>query len=297
MTSRSAARRLKRATTCCLFCGRTWKPGVVSKSDEHVLGQWIRRLEENHPAEQRSYRVGFELDEDAKELIEAQPQVVFRKTALLTLKTREVCEDCNKGWMSDLEEAAKPIILQLARSAKAGIAIALSREAARKLAIWAQKTALTYELTSNGPRVGNLVMGHQLRQDNPLHGSLVWAARHPRDYDLSIALSQIDVSATPVPQPGPPDRRILLVSFVYHYVSILIFITDSLGQTWPPLSLTQWTRVWPLFGLGVIEYPPMGSLNGTELTEIFTNPGRWIPPVQVPIVRQPDSTPKVRYRN
>lgn len=113
MADRRRATHAKRVTTCCQFCGRPWTSGVVSKSDEHVLGRWIRRLEENHPSEQRSYSAGFELDEAASELIEAQPQVTFRKAALLTLKTREVCEDCNEGWMSDLEEAVKPTVLQL----------------------------------------------------------------------------------------------------------------------------------------------------------------------------------------
>jgi hypothetical protein len=256
----------------------------------------MRRLEKNHPPEQRSYSTGFELDEAANQLREVRPQVVFRKAALLTLKTREVCEDCNKGWMSDLEEAVKPTILQLVRSAKTGIAIVLSREAARTLSIWARKTALTNELTSDGPRVGDLAMGQRLRKNSPLRGSVVWIGRHPRDYDLSIALEQIDVSATPIPEPGPPDRRILLTSIVYHYMSILVFITDSPGQAWhPPLSPMQWTRVWPPFGQ--IEYPSMSFVSGIELTEIFTQPGRWIPPVQVPIVHQPGSTPDIRHRN
>src|ERR1700733_10607263 len=104
--------------------------------------------------------------------------------------------------MSDLEEAAKPTILQLVTSAKTGIAIALGRSATRELARWAQKTALTYELTSDAPHAGNVVMGQQLRDGNPLRGSMVWVARHPRDYDLSIALGRIDVSSTPVPRPG-----------------------------------------------------------------------------------------------
>jgi hypothetical protein len=292
----SRAKRTKRVTTCCQFCGRPWMPGVVSRSDEHVLGQWMRRLEENHPPEQRSYSTGFELDDAAGELIEVRPQIVLRKAALLTLKTREVCKDCNGGWMSDLEEAVKPTILQLVRSAKAEIAIMLDREAARKLAMWAQKTALTNELTSGDPRVGNLAMGQRLHAGSPLRGSGVWIARHPRDYDLSIALAQIDVSATPIPRPGPPDRRILLTSIVYHNISFLVFITDPPGQVWPPpLSPAQWTRVWPSFGQ--VEYPPMSSVRGTELTEIFTRLGRWMPPVNVPIVHLPDSTPEIRHRN
>lgn len=269
---------------------------MVGKSNEHVLGQWIRKLEENHPPERRSYSGGFELNETANELVEIPPELVLRKAALLTLKTREVCEDCNEGWMSDLEEAVKPTILQLARSAKTGIAIALSREAVRDLALWAQKTALTYELTSSGPRAGNVVMGQQLRRGNPLRGSVVWVARHPRDYDMSIGLAHIDVSATPIPRPGPPDRQVLLVAIVYHYVSFLVFITDSPGQTGPVPPPQQWTLVWPLFGLGLVEYPPMSTVSGTELTEIFTKLGRWIPPIHVP-VRQSGQGSAVRHRN
>jgi hypothetical protein len=288
--------RARHVSLCCLFCGRTWSPGAVGKSREHVLGQWMRRLEENHPSERRSYAAGFEFDEAAKELVEVRPEIVFRKAALLTLKTREVCEDCNQGWMSDLEEAVKPTILQLVRSAKTGIAIALGREAARQLARWAQKTALTYELTDDVPHVGNVAMGQQLRDGNPLRGSMVWVVRHPRDYDLSIALAHIDVSSTPVPQPGPPDRQVLLVDIVYHYISIFIFITDSPGQVGPPLSPTQWTLLWPPSGPGLVEYPPLSSVSGTELTELFTRPGRWIPAAHVPI-RRSGLAPSVRHRN
>jgi hypothetical protein len=43
-------------------------------------------------------------------------------------------------------------------------------------------------------------------------------------------------------------------------------------------------------------YPPMSSVSGTELTEIFPQPGRWTPPVQVPTIRS-DLAPPIRYRN
>ncbi len=288
--------RVKNVSAGCLFCGRAWLAGMVVKSREHVLGQWMRRLEKNHPPEQRSYIAGIEFDEMAKELVEVRPEVVLRKAAMLTLKTRDVCEDCNQGWMSDLEEVVKPTILQLAKAAKAGIAIALARETTRELARWAQKTALTYELTSDAPHIGNFAMGRRLHDGDVLRDSIVWVARHPRDYDLSIALAHLDVSSTPVPRLGPPDRQVLLVDIVYHYMSIFVFITDSPGQAWPPpLSPSQWARVWPLSS-GLVEYPPLSSINGTELTEIFTKPGRWIPPVQVPI-RRSGLAPNVRQRN
>jgi hypothetical protein len=195
-------------TLYCLFCGRPWAPGVVRKSKEHPLGDWIKKLEDNHPPERRSFSTGMVLREDLKEFQEITSVITHEKAPLLTLHTREVCKDCNTGWMSDLEELAKPTILMMAQSAKSGIAIALDRQRAQEVALWAQKTALAYELTTSSPHVGTVAMGKILREGSPLRSSLVWAARHPRDYDISIGLAQLDVSATFVPRPGPADRRV-----------------------------------------------------------------------------------------
>ena len=286
--------RAKAATTCCLFCGRPWTPGIVRKSKEHPLGDWIKRQEENHPPEHMSYSTGMILGEDLSEFVQVRPEITHKKAPLLTVHTREVCEDCNNGWMSAMENTAKPVILQMAQAAQSGLAIAVSREHARELAVWAQKTALAYELTSDTSRVGTVAMGQEVRRGRPVRGSQVWAARNTRDSDMGVALAQIDVSATPVPQPGPPDRRALIVEIVYHRISMLIFIADSAGQMWPQLSPVKWTLIWPSFG--VVEFPPMSSVTAEERTEILTHPGRWIPPVQVAI-RQSDLPPVVRRRN
>ena len=63
----------------------------------------------------------------------------------------------------------------------------------------------------------------------------------PRDYDLSLALTHIDVSSAP----GRPVRQIAFTAIVYHQVTFLVFITDSPGQQPPPLPLDRWTRLWP----------------------------------------------------
>lgn len=200
--------RAKAATACCLFCGRPWTPGIVRKSKEHPLGDWIKQREENHPAEHTSYSTGFLLGEDHSELVQVRPEITHKKAPLLTVHTREVCEDCNNGWMSAMEKTAKPVILQMAQAAQSGIAIAVSREHARELAVWAQKTALAYELTSDTEHVGTVAMGQEVRAGRPVRGSQVWAARNTRDSDMGVALAQIDISATPIPSrddrpPGP----------------------------------------------------------------------------------------------
>jgi hypothetical protein len=106
--------------------------------------------------------------------VEIRSEIVERKNALLSLETREICENCNNGWMSDIEGASKPIVIQLARSAIASIAIGMNRDTTRQLAVWAQKTALTYELSSGIPRVGNVAMFERLRDGRRLPGQ-----RHP----------------------------------------------------------------------------------------------------------------------
>lgn len=281
MSHGASQRRPGQPIPQCLYCAREWVPGVVKRSDEHFLGQWMKDHETDHPSEHKRVQLGLEFDEATNEFVEIPADTVFKKKPLLNIKTRNVCSDCNEGPLSDIQEAAKPVILRLEAAARTGVAVVLSREDAKQLAIWAQTVALTDELTSNGPRVGTVSMGKPLCGLSPLAGSQVWLARHPRDYELAVALAQMDVSATPIPRPGPPDRRVLLVSIVYHHLSILVFITDSPGQLGPKPSLSQWVMSWPVFGLGGVEYPPSALVKGSELTEIFTNTGRWIPPIHV----------------
>jgi hypothetical protein len=278
----------------CLFCGRPW--GEVRRSDEHVLPQWMRRhesdlLKTSHSA----YSAGFDLDDQAREFVELPTVLTTKKSPLLTLKTREVCRRCNNGWMSSLEEAARPLIRRVAEAAQTGASLSLTVNEARILAVWCQKTATTYELTSDRPRVVTTVMGQQLAARTPLRGGLVWMARHPRDYDLSVGLTHIDVSSTPVPRPGKPDSQIALVSIVYHWVTFLIFITNRPGQWPPPLPLNRWTLLWPV--RRPVEYPPPTALNGTELTRTMVEDGHWLPIVQAAGIRRSPVPPQVRHRN
>jgi hypothetical protein len=289
-------RRPRRVTPWCQACGRSWTSGQVRKSKEHILGDWVKKLEKNHPPEHRSYSGGFEYDESSNALVEIQAEIVQRKAGLLTRQTREICEDCNTGWMSALEDAAKPIIVNLARSAKTGITIPLDYKTRRQLALWAEKTALTDELTSDHLPVGNVGMFQALRAGQPLRGSLVWVARNRADYDIAVALEQIDVSATPVPRPGTTDRRVLLVEIVYHYMTILVFIADSPGQMWPSLLPAAWTMIWPALGQSTAYYPPPSTVRGPEIEAILTKPGQWIPPVRSDI-RRSGQPPIVRHRN
>src|SRR5258708_13061479 len=126
-------KRARRVTRWCKACGRQWTPGQVSKSREHILGEWVRKLELNHPTEHRTFSGGFEYDESSNELVEVQSEIVYRKAGLLTRVTREICEDCNTGWKSALEDAVKPIIMTPTPPPKPTITLPLASTATPKL--------------------------------------------------------------------------------------------------------------------------------------------------------------------
>ncbi|MGH3403229.1 MAG: hypothetical protein ACRDRJ_12155 [Streptosporangiaceae bacterium] len=284
------------STTRCLFCGRVW--GDVSKSNEHGLGEWMRKHETARilTSGQASYSSGFGLDDDAQEFVELPTTMVTKKSTLLTLKTREVCQQCNNGWMSKLEQAAEPLILRLAEAAQNPSQIVrLNQAEARTLALWAQKTAITDELTAPKAHVANVTMGEQLRCGAPIRGAMVWAARNPQDYDLSIALAHIDISNTRIPRAGPADRQILLAEIIYHYLTLFVFIPEVHGKGWPPLQPDAWTMIWP--ALTSVEYPPMRAVDGPELTRALADHSEWLPIVRAADIRKTGFPPQVVHRN
>jgi hypothetical protein len=66
---------------------------------------------------------------------------------LQNLKFRCVCESCNHGWMSTLENESKPILNPLLHDVPAPLAAAEQAIVAR----WAMKTAMVFEAIAPGP--------------------------------------------------------------------------------------------------------------------------------------------------
>jgi len=109
----------------CLACGTTSSPA----SREHVFSKWL--LTEFGPdISMALFRL---LDDGAHEQRRAEIK-------LDSFKLKRICECCNNGWMSELEESAKPLILGVIRGVlELG---SLSEDERRILARWAGKTAI-----------------------------------------------------------------------------------------------------------------------------------------------------------
>lgn len=109
----------------CLACGTTSSPA----SREHVFSRWL--LTEFGP--DISMALYKRLDDGAREQRRAEIK-------LDSFKLKKICKCCNNGWMSKLEESAKPLILGVIRGVREFGS--LSEDERRILARWAGKTAI-----------------------------------------------------------------------------------------------------------------------------------------------------------
>jgi hypothetical protein len=145
----------------CIFCG------VRGLTKEHVLPRW---LSEVLPGE------GEFVVERVHEPRNGIQSSSDWSAPALNLTARCACADCNNGWMSDLEEAAKPHLTPMIH----GRATSLSRDVQTTLALWLVKTVAVCEQAVPGeqdvmPDTWHRAMFETRR---PPVGAWVWLARY-----------------------------------------------------------------------------------------------------------------------
>jgi hypothetical protein len=110
----------------CLSCGLTSN----TPSGEHVFSDWLlKELQCQELPMHFSRRYG-----------DGTTSVHRTGITIGSFRLKRVCEGCNNGWMSRLEDRAKPILLPLMKGQR-GID-SLQEDECRILAKWAGKTAL-----------------------------------------------------------------------------------------------------------------------------------------------------------
>ena len=108
----------------CVFCNvpaATW-------SEEHVIPKWL--LDHLHISPQDQMFQGLaQADEVTKQRVHASRRLVEGR----------ICASCNNGWMSRLEETARPLLVDLIDNKRAQWELSVQESAL--LARWAVKTA------------------------------------------------------------------------------------------------------------------------------------------------------------
>ncbi len=115
------------AKRTCLGCGVELCEDVVTL--EHILPQWLAAEIEMPNVKLRHFR-----HDDG-----TNGNTLLREHGLNRYATRQVCFRCNGGWMSRLENQAKPLILSLMKGERS--VLVLTDDERRILSRWAVKTA------------------------------------------------------------------------------------------------------------------------------------------------------------
>jgi hypothetical protein len=115
------------ATRVCVGCGCDLTGKTASR--EHVLPQWLAEEIAMPRVDLKHYHHDGEVESDA----------LLRSHGLNNFAVKNVCRGCNNGWMSRLEDQAKPLILGLMNLKASLLQLADSERAA--LSMWAAKTA------------------------------------------------------------------------------------------------------------------------------------------------------------
>lgn len=98
--------KISRRQKTCLFCGNLLQPkknAQNAKSDEHVIPEWLQNY------------LGITGNPVTPTVFDVHNQYIVdrRRHVMGAFKAGTVCYDCNHGWMSALEEEAKPILMRL----------------------------------------------------------------------------------------------------------------------------------------------------------------------------------------
>jgi hypothetical protein len=122
----------------CLFCDER-----VGSSEEHVFGKWMGKVLGKRSGQNTSFNA---MHKSASRHEYLKHKV--RQGDVLSKRLKGVCEACNNGWMSVIENATKPIAepLLLMKAKQ------LSLEEQRTLSCWLMLKTMVVELHVDGHR-------------------------------------------------------------------------------------------------------------------------------------------------
>jgi hypothetical protein len=119
----------------CVYCGR------FDVTKQHVWPDWLSVVLPT--TESSHHHLLMEMTSPAHNVMSLRPRVEVRRGGLGTRKIRNVCAQCNGGWMSRLESAAKSHLTKLIL----GRPLVLNSDDQRALAAWVTMFCITAEFT------------------------------------------------------------------------------------------------------------------------------------------------------
>lgn len=182
-------------------------------------------------------------DSDGRAAIEERQ----KQGDLFTLKVRVVCESCNNGWMSELEERARRYLVPMIQGEEDWF----DPDAAQTVATWAAKTAVSISYTDLATRAipGNCRTWIMDRGEPPPLTS-VWLAQLEAPVSTEIWCRSIFLTSDPeeIYQPREEPGNTYMTGFAVGrlYLMILGTTLDAVGNMQPAGHVRKrFTRLWP----------------------------------------------------
>lgn len=231
----------------CVFCGGT----PITR--EHVWPRWARTLwaDEGHlPHFQQ-------VVQDDREDVER----AWRREACSTT-VAAVCQQCNNGWMADLEQCVKPMLDPMLR----GHGRLLHAGGQRTLAAWALKTAMMVEHTHGAARhvIPAEEYAHLMDHLEASEGVLIWMAAYGGETVAMGRMFGLDADMAGGPDPDRGTRDIWGATILFGPVVFQLF-----GSNIPQLlegvvvRAPGCHRLWP--HAGSFTWTPRPRLTDQEL--------------------------------
>lgn len=272
----------------CPFCG-----SVGKRSDEHVWAQWLRDTEGARTLLQDSHGERIPMpsdvvrkDADGRYRTVSEPRGTYAK--LLPHVQVRVCEPCNTGWMSRLEEQVKQLVAPFVFHGERHVT--LSVDDVLTLATWATKSWMAYALTM--PAQKNPFILDEYRamaaSPQPANRSQIWFlhATEPRAH-VGIGIASTLLWQGPPPDLGIPDNAahayLAAAGVVLFMALVPADAPDGLVQIFAPPMLTGSgiRRIWPHPRK---QYFPLDTVPDAQLAAVLDFPREWADNVGLPVV-------------
>ncbi len=152
------------AATLCVFCG-----SAARKTREHIWGDWLKGYV-RHDLKKHGM-VYHDIDRPGHMQVSSR----IRAGDPLNAQVKIVCAVCNNGWLSRIQNDAKPYLVRLVR----GERTLLGRDAQMKVATWITMATMTAEFLTYSPRQVAITAEERraFKEDpRPIDGWRIWIA-------------------------------------------------------------------------------------------------------------------------
>jgi hypothetical protein len=218
----------------CICCG-----GALEgrRAKEHVVPQWLL----DH--------LDLKLETFYQQVVSNQDGAILgeRSHAAQSFIQGKVCLDCNNGWMSDLEDRAKRLLISLIDGQRT--LFALGSEERTLLARWAAKTA--YLVSHTALQQDKVGVDHlrSLAKDGILPSSVgVVAKQHPPSGMASFCQRNEWLHAHPDPDRGIPIETTEGYKIGLQFRYLLLLVAYWPGHTQYLLAAGLHVPLWPTDG-------------------------------------------------